>query len=162
MHASASPPARPLWLITLADLSLLLVGFFVFLQATARQSQPQQAAIQAGIRQAFGGDAGQRLAVDANAITGFAPGSAQLPPSAAAITWAQGALADPRTVLIVTGYADGSTPDRLEGSALALAGLRADAVAAALAPSIAAGRIRTGAAVLPGARRVNLTISYDP
>ncbi len=26
-------PGRPLWLTTLADISLLLVGFFVFLQA---------------------------------------------------------------------------------------------------------------------------------
>ena len=26
-------PARPIWLITLADLALLLVGFFVFIQA---------------------------------------------------------------------------------------------------------------------------------
>ncbi|WP_137788436.1 flagellar motor protein MotB [Sphingomonas sp. 3P27F8] len=29
----ARAPARPLWLMTLADLALLLVGFFVLLQA---------------------------------------------------------------------------------------------------------------------------------
>ena len=32
------PPARPLWLWTLADLALLLVGFFVLVQATDRQA----------------------------------------------------------------------------------------------------------------------------
>lgn len=154
---------RPLWLMTLADLSLLLVGFFVFLQATAHQAAPQRAAIQAGIREAFGGDPAQRLAVDANAIFGFAPGSAALPDgTAAAAAWAEAALADPRTFLIVTGYADGSAADRLEGSSLALAGLRADQVSAALAPNLPAARVRTAAAVLPGARRVTLTISYDP
>ena len=154
--------ARPLWLITLADLSLLLVGFFVFLQATAHKAEAQQSAISAGIREAFGGNADVRLAVDANSIVGFAPGSAALPASTSAIAgWARDALADPRTRLIVTGYADGSTADRLDGSGLALAGLRADRVTAAL-PGIPADRIRTGAVVAPGGRRVTLSISYDP
>ena len=36
-----APPARPLWLLTLADLALLLVGFFVLVQATDRQ-RPRQ------------------------------------------------------------------------------------------------------------------------
>ena len=154
--------ARPLWLITLADLSLLLVGFFVFLQATAHKAKAQQSAISAGIREAFGGDADIRLAVDANAMTGFAVGSAALPGNAVPITgWARDALADPRTRLIVTGYADGSNADRIEGSGLALAGLRADRVTAALT-DIPPDRIRTGAVVAPGGRRVTLSISYDP
>ncbi|HYZ47374.1 MAG TPA: flagellar motor protein MotB [Sphingomonas sp.] len=163
MRLGPAPHARPLWLITLADLSLLLVGFFVFLQATAHKPQAQQAAIEAGIRHAFGGEATPRIAVDANEIDGFAPGSAALPGSfQLASTWAPEALADPRTRLVVTGYADGSTTDRLDGSALALAGLRADAVSAALAKVVPAERLRLGAAVAPGARRVTLTISYDP
>jgi flagellar motor protein MotB len=153
---------RPLWLITLADLSLLLVGFFVFLQATLHKPKPEQAAIQAGIREAFGGEAGLRLSVEANAVAGFAPGSAALPRSTApAQRWAREALADPRTRLIVTGYADGSPADRAGGSALALAGLRAEAVAAALT-SIPPERVRLAAATAPGARHVTLSISFDP
>jgi len=154
---------RPLWLMTLADLSLLLVGFFVFLQATSHKSEAQQAATEASIREAFGGDPAQRLSVDANVVTGFAAGGADLPPGFAGVAgWAREALADPRTRLIVTGYADGSPGDRIDGSSLALAGLRADRVTAALARSIPAGRIRSGTSVAPGARRVTLTISYDP
>ena len=162
MRAIPVRPSRPLWLVTLADLSLLLVGFFVFLQATAQKPRQDQAAIEAGIRQAFGGSAEPRLAVDANAIAGFAPGSASLPGSIGAIQdWAHDAVGDPRTRLVVTGYADGSAADRLDGSSLALAGLRADTVAAALT-AVPRERIRLGASVAPGARRVLLTISYDP
>jgi len=160
MRLSLSPPGRPLWLITLADLSLLLVGFFVFLQATAHKPERDREAINAGIRQAFGGEPGTRLAVEANLVP-FAQGSALLPGDLAAIrSWVRGALADPRTRLIVTGYSDGSTADRLSNSSLALAAARADAVASKL--DISAERIRVGAGVLPGARRVTLTISYDP
>jgi flagellar motor protein MotB len=157
------PSAKPLWLITLADLSLLLVGFFVFLQATSHKPQTERDAIQAGIREAFGGIGDAPLAVDANLIAGFAPGSAALPRDTAAIAaWAKAALADPRTRLIVTGYADGSPIDQTNGSALALAGLRAEAAAAALGRSVPNDRLRLGAAIAPGARRVTLAISYDP
>lgn len=154
----------PLWLITLADLSLLLVGFFVFLQATAHKPKNEQAAIQAGIREAFGGrNAAPELAVAANSVEGFSPGSGALPASiGGAAAWARDALADPRTYLIVTGYADGGAADRLAGSGLALAGLRADTVAAALEGAVPRGRLRVGAGVMPGARRVTLVISYDP
>ncbi|HEU4968695.1 flagellar motor protein MotB [Sphingomonas sp.] len=159
----ALPTSRPLWLITLADLSLLLVGFFVFLQATSHKPRPEQEAIQAGIRQAFGGIGPMPLAVEANAMTGFAPGSALLPRDGAAIAaWARDALSDPRTRLIVTGYADGSPEDRAEGSAMALAGMRAEAAAAALGNSVPRQRVRLAASVVPGARRVTLVISYDP
>lgn len=160
---AALPLSRPLWLITLADLSLLLVGFFVFLQATAHKPRPEQEAIRAGIREAFGGVGRMPLAVDANAIAGFAPGSATLPADTAAVAgWARDALADPRTRLIVTGYADGSPADRANGSALALAGLRAEAVAAAIGGAIPPDRLRLGAAIAPGAHRVILSVSYDP
>lgn len=162
MRLALAPRGRPLWLITLADLSLLLVGFFVFLQATAHQDARRQSAVHAGIREAFGGDPGQRLSVDANVVSGYVPGSPDAPIDLGAISaWAGEALGDPRTRLIVTGYADGSAEDRVEASALALAGLRADRVAAELT-GVPADRIRTGAAVVPGMRRVTLTISYDP
>lgn len=164
MRLALSRPGRPLWLITLADLSLLLVGFFVFLQATAHKSKQQQDAIEASIRQAFGGSAvtAPELAVAVNRVDGFSPGRADPRgdmPSVAA--WARDALADPRTRLIVTGYADGGTDDQLSGSGFALAGLRAETVAKALA-GVPRDRIKLGAAVMPGARRVTLVISYDP
>jgi hypothetical protein len=145
--------ARPLWLITLADLSLLLVGFFVFLQATSHKPAIQQAAISAGIREAFGGGAGPRLSVDANAVA-FARGSAVPPDLRAIRAWAEEAIVDPRTRLVVTGYAD-------PGESLSLAGARADAVLGQLT-HIPFDRVRAGASRLPGARRVTLTISYDP
>lgn len=146
-------PGKPLWLVTLADLSLLLVGFFVFLQATAHKPAREKAAISGGIREAFGGDPATRLAVDANAVA-FAARSAVPPDLTAIRLWAKDALADPRTKLVVTGYAD-ATED------LALAGARADAVLAELG-DIPADRIRAGAARLPDARRATLIISYDP
>ena len=43
-------PVRPLWLMTLTDLSLLLVGFFVFLQA----SQVDPKILAASVRAGFG------------------------------------------------------------------------------------------------------------
>lgn len=153
MRLALHRPSRPLWLITLADLSLLLVGFFVFLQSTDRRSEPQQSAISAGIREAFGGEPEARLAVDANAVA-FAPGSAVPPDLSAIRLWATEAIADPRTRLVVTGYAD-------PAESMALAGARADAVLKALA-QVPADRLRVGAGLLPGARHVALTISYDP
>lgn len=153
MRLALHRPSRPLWLITLADLSLLLVGFFVFLQATGHKSDRRQAAISAGIREAFGGEAGPRLAVDANVVA-FAAGSAVTPNMRTIQSWAADALADPRTRLVVTGYADPS-----EG--MALAGARTDAVMKGL-PDIPTARISAGAALLPGTHRVTLTISYDP
>lgn len=161
MSVARLRPRQSPWLMTLADLSLLLVGFFVFMQATALKSQPKQAAISAGIREAFGGAADVRLAVEANVISGFAPTSAALPRDADAIViWARDALADPRTKLIVTGYADPA--ERGGGSTLALAGRRADAVVAAFGDTVPADRILLAAAVMPDARRVTLVISYDP
>jgi len=49
-------PGRPLWLITLADLALLLVGFFVLLQATQTAGDRPLGgkALAAGLRQGFG------------------------------------------------------------------------------------------------------------
>jgi hypothetical protein len=148
-----TPARKPLWLMTLADLSLLLVGFFVFLQATAHKPERAQAAITAGIREAFGGEAEMRLAVEANAVA-FAPGSAMPPDLAPIRRWATDALADPRTRLVVTGYAD-------PGEGLAVAGARADAVLRGLS-IIAPDRLRASAARLPGAHRATLTITYDP
>ena len=67
-------PTRPIWLMTLADLALLLVGFFVFVQATQLDKQ----ALAKGIRDGFGAQpiAEEPMAVGAAAMLNFAPGSA--------------------------------------------------------------------------------------
>lgn len=165
-------PSRPLWLITLADLSLLLVGFFVFVQAIQRQDAHTRAALAAGIRDAFGGDGrvqppAPEMPVAANVVAGFAPGSAAPGPLSALRDWAADATRDPRTSLLVTGYADGSDTDRIDGSALALAAARAAAVASALESQAGAGRVRIAAAIAPSAlagrpagRRVIVTIGF--
>lgn len=175
-------PSRPLWLITLADLALLLLGFFVFVQATQRQDAPTRAALAAGIRDAFGGAAADEeqggpgtaiahagMAVDANIVDGFAAGSAAPGAIGTLRRWAAEAAADPRTMLLVTGHADGSAADRLDGSALALASARAAAVAAALEGAIAPERITITAALAPeqargraAGRRVIVTIAFAP
>ena len=58
MSAALSPdswddiaPARSVWLITLADLALLLVGFFVLLQA---HREVDRTRLLAGLRSGFG------------------------------------------------------------------------------------------------------------
>ena len=131
-------PAKPLWLMTLADLALLLVGFFVLLQATERPGAVTQA-----LRTSFGGSATGAdaatpapLPMMAAGLSGFASGSAVLPDSpAAVIAWAQEAASDPRVALTVTGSTDGSAADvdPATGSAAILAADRARALAAALA-----------------------------
>ncbi|WP_414899988.1 flagellar motor protein MotB [Sphingomonas flavalba] len=173
--------SRPLWLITLADLALLLLGFFVLVQATQRQDAPTRAALAAGIRDAFGGAAAEEqdgpgiavahagMAVDANIVDGFASGSAEPGATGPLRRWAAEAAADPRTVLLITGHADGSTADRRDGSALALASARAAAVAAALEGAIAPERLTIAAALAPepargraAGRRVTVTIAFAP
>lgn len=127
-------PARPAWLMTLADLALLLVGFFVFVQAT----ELDRPALAKGIRQGFGADAPieEPMSVAAAAMLNFAPGSAALPASPAGlIAWAREAARDARVTLRISGGADGSPADVDEatGSAAVLAADRARAIAAVLA-----------------------------
>lgn len=153
-------PARPIWLTTLADLALLLVGFFVLLQA--RQVEPNTLAD--GFRAGFGikGQA-PAMPVDLAAVNGFAPGSAQLPDTGAALAWARTATTDPRTRLRIIGEVDGSAMDvdPLTGSGPILAADRARAVAAILvrAGAVAPGRIAVVTA--RGQRRAVLSLGYD-
>lgn len=128
----AFAPTRPLWLVTLADLALLLVGFFVLLEAN-RQLDPRAitraVAIGLGVTPA-------PVAVAAEVVGGFSRGSAELPDRIDALAaWAHNELRDPRVALRITGATDGSTgdADRATGSAALLATDRARAVAAALA-----------------------------
>lgn len=150
-------PSRPLWLITLADLSLLLVGFFVLLQAS-KPVEPQELA--AGIRAGFG--VKDAMPVEIAAVPGFAPGSAELPDAASALAWARTAARDPRTRVTVTGETDGTPQDvdAATGSAAILAADRARATAALLvrANAVAPGRITI--AIGSGRRRAVLTLGY--
>ncbi len=159
-------PARPVWLITLADLALLLVGFFVFLQAS---QSLDRAALARGIREGFGAptDATSPAAmpVSAASLGAFAPGSAALPRAADdVIAWARDAVRDPRVTLTITGSTDGTAADvdAATGSAALLAADRARAVAAALARAriVPPNRIIITTATLPGSRRVLVTSGF--
>lgn len=152
-------PGRPVWLMTLADLALLLVGFFVFLQANQSMS-PQ--ALAAALRAGFAAEPAA-MPVDLATIHGFEAGSATLPDSAAALAWARAAAHDPRTRLKITGEVDGtpSDVDQLTGSGPILAADRARAVAALLIHSGAISPERIAIVTGTGQRRAVLTIGYD-
>ncbi len=141
-------PARPLWLWTLADLALLLVGFFVLIQATDRQ------ALAKGLREGFGGRvrtetrAGVAAPADpiplASAAAGFVRGSAVIVSTDGLLDFAKTSLSDPRVTLRITGGTDGSAGDvdPATASAQILASDRARATAAWLiAHRIPADRI---------------------
>lgn len=130
----ALAPSRPLWLVTLADLALLLVGFFVLLEAN-RQLDPrviaQAVAVGLGVP-----PPPVAVAVAAQRVGGFERGSARVPGDLAALAaWAHAELRDPRVALRITGATDGSAADvdRATGSHALLASDRARAIAAALA-----------------------------
>lgn len=152
-------PRRPLWLMTLADLLLLLVGFFVFLQANRTLDAK---AIGDGIRGGFGIVTAVRpMAVEATAMSGFAPGSALVTVSPdAAIAWAREATRDPRTIITIVGQTDGSATDvdPATGSAAILAADRARATAALLAGAVPPARLRIETGT--GARRALLQIGF--
>ena len=153
-------PARPIWLTTLADLALLLVGFFVLLQAN--QVDPNTLA--AGFRAGFGiKEQAPAMPVDLAAVSGFAPGSAQLPDAGAALAWARSAASDPRTRLRIIGEVDGSAADvdPATGSGPILAADRARAVAAILVRSGAVAPERIAIATTRGRRRAVLSLGYD-
>lgn len=153
-------PARPIWLTTLADLALLLVGFFVLLQAN--QVDPNTLA--AGFRAGFGiKEQTPAMPVDLAAVNGFAPGSAQLPDGAAALAWARTAASDPRTRLRIIGEVDGSPADvdPVTGSGPILAADRARAVAAMLVRARAVAPERIAIVTARGQRRAVLSLGYD-
>lgn len=161
-------PARPLWLVTLADLALLLVGFFVLVLAMQGKNER---ALAAGIRQRFGGAVAAAkvptdpMPVAAAAIYDFAPGSAEPPASAVSLAaWVRQQAADTRVVVKVTGIADGTAADvdPIARSGGLLAADRARAVAIALTQSgaLPADRVRIATIVQPGKRGVVLTTYF--
>ncbi len=175
-------PGRPLWLITLADLALLLVGFFVLLQATQTASDRPLAprALAAGLREGFGAPvtptvdtarpklpapgAAQltALPVAAAGMLDFTVGSAVLPTSPEALAaWARDAVQDPRVQLTVTGSVDGSPGDvdSVTRSAAILASDRARAVAAAIA-HVAPGRVTLATSPTTGRRAAIVTQAF--
>jgi len=160
---------RPIWLMTLADLGLLLVGFFVFIQASQHLDGK---ALAQGIRAGFGATPAatpvaspEPMPVAAAAMLDFAPGSAALPSSPAGlVVWAREVTRDPRIVLKVSGAIDGSPVDvdAATGSGAVLAADRARAVAAALAEAHAVppGRLDILGGGKPGHRNVTVTIGF--
>ncbi len=160
---------RPIWLTTLADLGLLLVGFFVFMQATQHLDAR---ALASGFREGFGAApmpaAPDPMPVAAAAMLNFAPGSAALPSSPdGLIAWARAATRDPRVMLKIAGSTDGSAADvdPATGNGAVLAADRARAVAAALAAAqVAPGRMTiVNAPEQPGRdhRQVVVTLGFS-
>ena len=140
----APAPPKPIWLLTLADLALLLVGFFVLVQATNHD------ALARGMRTGFGATVETAPMPLAAAAAAFAPGSAALADPRPLVAWARDALADPRVTVTVTGS------DRAD---VLLASDRARAVVAAL---IAAGlpSDRLSTATARGPARATLTLAF--
>lgn len=173
MSAALSPdswdeiaPARSVWLITLADLALLLVGFFVLLQA---HREADRSTLLAGLRSGFGAEMPapvDPMAVARARVEGYAPGgtSADL---GAALAWARDAARDSRTVITITGSTapNDDDIDPRTGSAAILAADRARAVAVALVAQGAVSPDRLILRVAPGQRRaVTLSVGFagDP
>lgn len=173
-------PARPIWLVTLADLALLLVGFFVLVQANQKRDFP---ALAKGLREGFGVRAAtgndpppppapsaktpaDPMPVGVSAMTGFAPGSSTLPQSPAALTnWVRDQARDPRVSLKIIGSAgaDPADVDPETASAVILATDRARRLAVALvkARAIPSSRVTISTDVGAGApRAVTLTIGF--
>ncbi|MEG3092443.1 hypothetical protein [Sphingomonas sp. PB1R3] len=165
----ATPPGRPLWLVTLADLALLLVGFLVLVQAMGSERRP---ALVDALRAEFGWAtpvphvpvaAPPPIMPVAAAALRFAPGSAEpLDPDPLLVPWAREALADPRVRLSVTAATDGSAADvdPLTHSAVVLAADRARAAAALIGP-VAADRLTLSTATAPGQRTALVTLVFS-
>jgi flagellar motor protein MotB len=160
-------PARPVWLMTLADLALLLVAFFVFIQAN---QQLDGDTLARGIRAGFGAADAPAIVppapmpVSASGLGGFAVGSAALPgPVAPLVAWATDALRDPRAMLAVTGMVDGSAVDvdPVTQSAAVLAADRARTIVGVLIDhGIAPDRVTITAAGRAGRRGVSVTTGF--
>ncbi len=156
-------PNRPIWLVTLADLALLLVGFFVLMHATQGLDR---AALAKGLREGFGASElpAAPIPVAASAMTEFATGSAALPAAPAdLIAWVRDATRDPRVTIMLTGSAQGGVDvDPLTGSAAILAADRARALAAALvmARVVRGERIAIATTSTPARRAVMVTQSF--
>lgn len=151
-------PTRSVWLTTLADLALLLVGFLLLVQVTA---PPKKQELARSFRQAFGAEPAAPIPVAATALR-FAPGSADPGDTAALVAWAKDAAHDPRVAFTVTGTTDGAPADidPATGSAALLASDRARAAAAALGPVVEPGRLRLATDPTPRGRAATVTLAF--
>lgn len=160
---AADAPARTGWLVTLADLALLLAGFLVLVQATRPADRP---ALVQSMRERFGQPAptDTPIAFQGTALTGFAPGSAApLGREAARLAaWAREQLRDPRAGLTINGAADGTAADRdpATGSAALLAADRARAAAAVVAGAVPGARLSVSADAHPRGRAAWITVAF--
>ncbi len=133
----------PRWALSFADLTLLLLGFFVILHARAGQSE----AVAQGMRAAFGGTtpaaARTESRTEYRASQLFQPGEAVLTPAAARWLAGMGAEAAKagRQVTIVSAGRDAATA-RLDGWELAAARV------AAAARAVRAGGLREDRLIL--------------
>lgn len=156
-----TPAGRPLWLITLADLSLLLVGFFVLLQA---QPGLDRKALARGLADGFRAGAPmpqpEAMPVEAHLLDGFAAGSAQPDDTAALTDWARAAARDPRVAFSISGATDGTDADvdPATGSATVLA---ADRARAAMVAMVAAGVpvTRSSITIAPRSHRRDVVVT---
>jgi len=142
----APPAVRPAWLVTLADIALLLLGFVILVQAISNHD-----ALARSLRERFGA-AETTVPVAAAAVT-FEAGSAALGDPRPLVVWARDALRDPRVSVTVTGSADGEE-DLLLATDRARAGL-----AALIAAGIPSERLQLATTRAAG-RRVTLTLSF--
>lgn len=151
------PAPRALWVVTLADLALLLVGFLLLVQVSG-----DRAALAKGLREGFGETAASAMPVLAIATPEFAPGSSMLAGDAGLVNWARDAIRDPRVTLAITGAVDGSAGDvdTTTGSGAVLAADRARAVAAQLAGTVPAGRLTIATTIAPGRRAATVTLAF--
>lgn len=141
-----SPPARPLWLVTLADLALLLLGFVVLVQATSNRD-----ALARSLRARFGNV--EPAVPVAAAAADFTNGSAALGDAAPLVAWAREALADPRVTVTVTGSADASE------NLLLAADRGRTALAALIAAGVPSERLQLATTRAAG-RRATLTLAF--
>lgn len=150
-------PARAPWLVTLADLALLLVGFLLLVQVTGDKT-----ALARSLREGFGERPAPAMPVLATATAEFAPGSARLGAEPALIAWARDALRDPRVTLTLTGSVDGTVADvdPSTGSGGLLAADRARAVAAQLGRAVPGARLTITTATVPGRRAVTVAQTF--
>ena len=144
-------PTRAPWLVTLADLALLLLGFLVLVQASRNHD-----AVARSLRERFG--AIDAVVPVAAAAISFAPGSAVPGDTAPLVQWGREALADPRVVVTVTGSVAPQADDGRGGVLLATD--RARAVAVALADAgLPTDRLQLATTDAAG-RRVTLTLAF--
>ncbi|WP_245841754.1 hypothetical protein [Sphingomonas lenta] len=147
---------KPLWLMTLADLALLLLGFMLLVQATAA---PKREELSRSLRDAFAPSEPPLMPVTSFAVR-FGTGSAAIADPAPLIAWARENVRDPRVELTVTAAVDGSAADTGPGGPALLALDRARAVAQLLSGVVPPRRLRLSTDPRPRGRTATVTLAF--